>query len=77
MMNDVNDEYVVDHINGIRSDNRLCNLRYASVSENAHNKHRVCIAPNGKMVGRYYEVDRKYKNLRKMISTLAELKRMK
>lgn len=28
----------IDHINGIKSDNRICNLRKATVSENAYNK---------------------------------------
>lgn len=30
----------IDHINGIKADNRLANLRYASKSANEHNKHR-------------------------------------
>ena len=28
----------IDHINGIKKDNRICNLRKASVSENAYNR---------------------------------------
>lgn len=31
-------EEEIDHINGIRDDNRLCNLRPASANNNAHNK---------------------------------------
>lgn len=30
--------YHIDHINGIRSDNRLCNIRNANVSENMQNQ---------------------------------------
>lgn len=32
---------VIDHINGIKTDNRLCNLRDVSKSENQHNKKRA------------------------------------
>ena len=31
----------IDHINGIRSDNRLCNLRNVSVTENNRNKAKA------------------------------------
>ncbi len=32
---------VIDHINGVKTDNRLCNLRDVSMSENQHNKKRA------------------------------------
>lgn len=31
---------MLDHINGVRNDNRLCNLREASALENQHNRNR-------------------------------------
>lgn len=31
------DDMVIDHINGIKDDNRLANLRIATLSENGHN----------------------------------------
>jgi hypothetical protein len=44
-------EYYIDHINGIKTDNRICNLRNATSRENQQNtiKHR-----NGKLVGACY-----------------------
>lgn len=46
----------IDHINGVRSDNRIFNLRDATVRQNGQNRieHR-----NGKLVGASY--DKKYK----------------
>ena len=35
-----NEWNVIDHINGYRDDNRLCNLRECSPLENMHNLHR-------------------------------------
>lgn len=31
----------IDHVNGVRDDNRLCNLREATPSQNAHNQRNV------------------------------------
>lgn len=41
----------IDHINGIRTDNRICNLRDVSIRQNNQNtiKHR-----NGKLIGTWY-----------------------
>lgn len=50
MLNKYQDVMVIDHINGIRDDNRLINLRPSTVRLNNSNtyKHR-----NGKLVGYY------------------------
>jgi len=34
-------ENEIDHINGIRNDNRICNLREATKSENAQNQRKA------------------------------------
>jgi hypothetical protein len=31
---------MIDHINGVSSDNRICNLREATISENGQNRKR-------------------------------------
>ena len=40
-------DIVIDHVNGIRTDNRLCNLRKVTAMCNAQNKHtkRTSIFP--------------------------------
>ena len=40
----------IDHINGVRDDNRICNLRDVSMSENSKNR-RVCSNNNSGMMG--------------------------
>lgn len=41
----------IDHINGIKSDNRLCNLREANYSENAQNLIKSKITNTTKLLG--------------------------
>ena len=43
----VSDGVEIDHINGIRDDNRLCNLRVASRSENARNTRKPLVNTSG------------------------------
>jgi len=40
------DEYVCNHKNGIRSDNRLCNLEWVTISENAKHSFRIGLSSN-------------------------------
>ena len=52
---------VVDHINGDRSDNRIQNLRWVTVTENAHNrKKREGISSSYKGVSWYKKNKRWY-----------------
>ena len=32
------DKYIIDHINRVRTDNRVCNLRYVNHKENMNNR---------------------------------------
>lgn len=63
---------LVDHINGVKTDNRLCNLREATVSQNQMNRDNQCNNSSGfKGVNKYrnglwrarIQVNRKVKHL--------------
>lgn len=58
-------DIVVDHINGVRTDNRLCNLRKVTSMCNAQNKHtmRSSIFPGVTKKGNRYTVHCKGKYL--------------
>ncbi len=49
LVNGAMPECEVDHINGIRLDNRICNLRSVSWSTNAANKQILCNNTSGHM----------------------------
>lgn len=38
---DIPDDLFIDHINGIRSDNRICNLRLATRTQNGENRKKL------------------------------------
>lgn len=46
-------EYLIDHANGDRSDNRLCNLRQANRTQNAHNSKKR-VGCRSKLKGVYF-----------------------
>jgi hypothetical protein len=41
------DEMEIDHINGIRDDNKICNLRLATRSQNGFNRKKQCNNTSG------------------------------
>jgi citrate synthase len=51
----------IDHINGDKSDNRICNLRDATVAENARNMSKSRANTSGHVGVRYYEKIRKWR----------------
>lgn len=58
-------KYHIDHINGLRADNRLCNLREVTHAEN-HQNRRSHKGSSSKYVGVSY-----YKQLRKYIAYIS------
>lgn len=76
---EIADGYVIDHINQNRFDNRICNLRLATIQENAYNCKREKESASGELgiykeQGRYrvrLRVDNKLKSFG-MYDTIAE-----
>lgn len=62
MVGYIDDSIQIDHVNGIKDDNRWCNIRAATATQNAQNKSiqksnttgvkGVCLRPNGKFRAR-------------------------
>jgi hypothetical protein len=55
-------EKFVDHINGIRSDNRFCNIREANCSQNQQNKGRQSNNTSGFKGVSYYKNNGKWRS---------------
>src|SRR5260370_3297833 len=51
--------YLMDHINGNRSDNRISNLRLATPNQNQHNKRKTKLDASSIYKGVYWAADRK------------------
>ncbi|MDU5475903.1 HNH endonuclease [Pantoea sp.] len=52
---------VVDHINGVKTDNRICNLRQATAVTNARNKKSGSLNKSGKMGVYWVKADGKWR----------------
>lgn len=52
-------EFIIDYINGIRTDNRICNLREATSQENVRNKSRLSSKNTSGFTGVHYNKSRK------------------
>jgi hypothetical protein len=63
MVNGVWPEHDIDHVNGVRADNRICNLRLATRSENLRNKRKFPRNTSG-YVGVYFYKQRDNWNAR-------------
>ena len=48
----------IDHINGVRDDNRICNLRVVTPQENKHNRHGVHAGNSSGFLGVHRNRDR-------------------
>lgn len=63
----------LDHINGVRTDNRLCNLREVTAQENSRNMRRSCKNTSG-VLGVYWEAkQRKWRAVIRVATKLVHL----